>query len=65
MTGSFRPFGDQHAINTVSFVVEFNALLDSPVFREISLLHSNIKNELPRKAEQQSVVVNLNPPSAA
>ena len=63
MSGSFRPFGDLHAIQTVVFVVEFNAHLDQPTFREIALLHSKFKSELPRKQEQKSVVVNIAPTS--
>lgn len=63
MAGSFRPFGDKHAINTVSFVVELDAPLDSKALHELSLLHSRLKEELPRKAEEQAVVVNLSPNS--
>lgn len=63
MTGNFRPFGNKHAINTVAFVVEFNVPLEPKVFQEISLLHANFKEDLPRKAEEQAVVVNLDPTS--
>ncbi len=63
MTGSFRPFGDKHAINTVAFVVEFDAPLNSNALRELSILHSRLKGYLPRKAEEQAVVVNLSPHS--
>lgn len=63
MKGSFRPFSEKHAIQTVVFVVEFNAPLDTATFREISLLHPKFKGELPRKQEQKAVVVNITPTS--
>lgn len=63
MKGSFKPFGEKHAIQTVIFAVEFNAPLDTATFREISLLHPKIKDLLPRKQEQKAVVVNISPTS--
>jgi len=56
---TIQPAAGRHAIKSVTLAIEWPAPLDATAIIEISNLHDQFKNDLPRKVDQQSVTINI------
>lgn len=56
---NLKPFGEQHAIKTMAFALEFISPLEVDAFLQLLSLHSEWQDFLPRKISQQALHVNL------
>lgn len=59
-----RPFGEVHAIKTMAFALDLSPPLSGPAFNALNRVAPDIMKNLPRRRDQQSFNLTIDPSSA-